>query len=210
MASGAPQHLHVVVDFPCRFARCTCKTPFDSIVCDGFSPKGSNHCPAKAPPTSFGLSSVVLFFLGVEFYPLVNDHIAGWKIPIFNRIHTSTQSGAPIFQPAMLDYRSFFLLHSTNIVHLISIAKWVGEPLRPLVYNLVAYFISFHVRSPFSPPKYIMYSHFHWAYPTLRNQHFQHFHILSYPDQFLFEDQGLFSAAHRSRAIGAPPNHFPC
>ena len=33
-------------------------------------------------------------------YPLVNDHIAGWKITIFNRIHTSTQSGAPIFQPA--------------------------------------------------------------------------------------------------------------
>ncbi len=31
-------------------------------------------------------------------YPLVNDHIAGWKIPIFNRVNTSAQSGAPIFQ----------------------------------------------------------------------------------------------------------------
>ena len=40
-------------------------------------------------------------------YALVNDHMAGWNdIPTFNRIHTSTQSGAPIFQPAMLDYRS--------------------------------------------------------------------------------------------------------
>ena len=37
------------------------------------------------------------------FYPLINDHMAGWNdIPFFNKIHTSTQSGAPIFQPAML------------------------------------------------------------------------------------------------------------
>ena len=38
------------------------------------------------------------FFFG---YPLVNDHIAGRIIPIFNRIHTSTHPEY-ILQPAML------------------------------------------------------------------------------------------------------------
>ena len=27
--------------------------------------------------------------LGIQ-YPPVNDHMAGWKIPIFNRVHTSS------------------------------------------------------------------------------------------------------------------------
>ena len=42
-------------------------------------------------------------------YPLVNDHIAIAGIPPCLRGYTSTQSGAPIFQPAMLDYRSVYI-----------------------------------------------------------------------------------------------------
>ena len=42
-----------------------------------------------------------------EISPLVNDHIAIAGISPFLIGNTSTtQSGAPIFQPAMLDYRS--------------------------------------------------------------------------------------------------------
>ncbi len=43
-------------------------------------------------------------------YPLVNDHIAGWNIPIFNRVHTSTQSGVPHFPASYVrNYRSVTL-----------------------------------------------------------------------------------------------------
>ena len=40
----------------------------------------------------------------IELPGLVNDHtaIAGIFFTIFDRVHTSTQSKAPIFQPAML------------------------------------------------------------------------------------------------------------
>ena len=36
-------------------------------------------------------------------YPLVNDHIAGWNIPVFNRKYSFIQGP---FSIAMLDYRS--------------------------------------------------------------------------------------------------------
>ena len=36
--------------------------------------------------------------MGIFSYPLGFTNIVGWNIPIFNRIHTSTQSGALIFQ----------------------------------------------------------------------------------------------------------------
>ena len=42
----------------------------------------------------------------IFIYTLVNDHIAGWNIPPSLIGNKSTQSGAPIFQPAILDYRS--------------------------------------------------------------------------------------------------------
>ena len=54
-------------------------------------------------------------------YPLVNDHMAAWNITIFNRVHTSTHSGVPIFQPAMLVY-----WRCTNLIP-YSIAQLFGD-----------------------------------------------------------------------------------
>ena len=65
-------------------------------------------------------------------YPLVNDHIAGWNIPIFNRKYIHLHFGASIFQPAMLDNRSVINVFQLFSWHLSQPSSQHPSPDPPL------------------------------------------------------------------------------
>ena len=78
----------------------------------------------------------LIFGSDVMIY-LVNDHIAGWNIPMFFFKKMHLQSGS-VFQPAMLDYRSVPSWEFTDplpkaLLKMIFLFPKVGYAIYPII-----------------------------------------------------------------------------